>query len=85
MDAAGPEKTTFIYDIESDTWSQGPETQTAFGDTCATEYNGVIVIAGGWGENYITLNAAESLNTADSPLEWTEVNKHYGKKTESPP
>lgn len=52
----GMVKSTFIYDIVTNTWRRGADTLEFQGDTCATALDGKVYLIGGYGVNYSYLN-----------------------------
>ena len=71
-DGSPPVKTTFVYDIASRTWSQGPETSVGRSDTCAAaSAGGKIYVVAGYTTNFETLKSVEVMDTTASALAWT--------------
>lgn len=52
-------QSTFIYDINSNTWRTGADALEMQGDCCAAALNGKVYMVGGYGINYTYLNIAE--------------------------
>ncbi|MCO5596817.1 hypothetical protein L7F22_050887 [Adiantum nelumboides] len=51
-------KSTFIYDIMSNTWKTGANALDFQGDTCAAAFKGKVYMIGGYGTGYSYLNRA---------------------------
>lgn len=64
-------KSTFIYDIVSDTWSVGADALEFQGDNCASALNGKVYMVGGYGLGYSYLNTTEVYNPAQNS--WTSL------------
>mmetsp|Transcript_8930 Transcript_8930/g.40561 ORF Transcript_8930/g.40561 Transcript_8930/m.40561 type:complete len:447 (-) Transcript_8930:189-1529(-) len=73
-DDNGMLKTTLIYDINANSWSDGPNMATGRSDTCAAVVGDKIYVVGGYSKisspGPITLDSVEVLDTAAASPAW---------------
>ena len=73
-DDNGMLKTTLIYDIKANSWSDGPNMATGRSDTCAAVVGSKIYVVGGYSKisspGPITLDSVEVLDTAAASPAW---------------
>jgi N-acetylneuraminic acid mutarotase len=78
--ATGMLKTTLIYDISANSWSDGPNMATGRSDTCAAVVGSKIYVVAGYASGFEALDSVEVLDTAAASPAWATAPKLPAKR-----
>ena len=78
--ATGMLKTTLIYDISTNSWSDGPNMATGRSDTCAAVVGSKIYVVAGYASGFEALDSVEVLDTAAASPAWATAPKLPAKR-----